>query len=129
MCIVNRRASRRVTWWTLLGVFFAQLAVAAYACPRSMMMETTGEFMAMPADCESQQSPAGPSALCIAHCTSDQRLVDSQPTFDSPVAVPLIVALFSVTAPDASVAARRPTRYLTSSPSPPPLVFSQRFRI
>lgn len=129
---VSRRYTRVVAWWMLLGVFLAQVAVAAYACPQMGMAPI--EFAtdaAMAEDCSGSGSklPAGPSALCLEHCTSGQQLLDSQPTLDPLHFAPLTLTWVAAIAGELPAGAAPAASHLARSTSPPPLVLSQRLRI
>lgn len=92
---------RRRLWLPLLVVvtlLFAQLATAAYACPR--LAADAGEpavAMADMPDCSEHGAAADPEqpALCKAHCQAGQQSVERDSrTPDVPPAMP--AALFAV---------------------------------
>jgi hypothetical protein len=52
---------------TLASVLFAQLAIAAYACPGAASMAAAVQMQAMPG-CDMSPADDGTNALCRAHC-------------------------------------------------------------
>ena len=69
---INRRIRVRVIGVAIFALLFAQLSVAAYACPSTA--KPAAEVM-MGMDCEgmsSQLDPASPN-LCAEHCQDDSQ--------------------------------------------------------
>lgn len=89
----SRRSLRSIlAILALFGVLFAQLGIAAYACP----LMTGGE------DCCISVDPADP-ALCSAHCQQGDQSLDKP---GSPLVAP--AALLQALAPAAPAQARPP---------------------
>jgi len=64
----SRRDRRRVVLLCVIALLFAQLSIAAYACPMESVAAT-----AMPSGCDVPDVPrdAEVPALCAAHCQDD----------------------------------------------------------
>jgi len=89
----------------LIGaILFAQMAVAAYACPNLATGEgstvaATASAESMPADCDQMAGMLDPAApnLCSAHCHNHEQSADHA---DAPALPPaLFAALYWVVAP------------------------------
>ena len=59
----------------LLSVLFAQVAVAAYACPGVEAMARTAVAMADMPDCD-MPNPGERSPICLAHCQQGDQSLD-----------------------------------------------------
>ena len=93
---LNRCTRKWMTWIALAGLVFAQLAVAAYACPldapgsASKMYQASGEQTNMPC----ADSTRADAALCHEHCNQGNLIsADAQP------AAIEFVSVFEVTVP------------------------------
>jgi hypothetical protein len=64
---ISRRLRSLAAFLALVSVLFAQLAIAAYACPGAASMAIAAEAHEMPG-CDMSPAADGPSALCQAHC-------------------------------------------------------------
>jgi hypothetical protein len=118
---MSRIGQKKVAWLCLSAVLFLQLAVAAYACPRTDGGTATLAAVvpaAQPCPGMDQERPK----LCEQHCAQNSQSVDTQPhsNTNSPV-LPLIAIIV------------QPDLYLPTKPSidgawlvtvvdPPPLV-------
>lgn len=92
---MNSSIQRTVSRVLIAAILFAQVAVAAYACPglvtSSVEMTSVSTTSAMPIDCAQMAGmldPAAPS-LCSAHCHSHEQSADHA---DSPVLPPALFA-------------------------------------
>jgi hypothetical protein len=75
-----------VAFLVLFSVLFAQLAVAAYACPGAATMAAASSSMVDMPDCDgSPQSQRDP--LCAAHCQQNDQSRDT-PSASLPTAAP-----------------------------------------
>jgi hypothetical protein len=116
-----RRQIRRISLLTLLGVFLAQLALAAYACRLvevSAFEQTASQ--AMPPQCEDMDGVHGDSmsVLCSEHCqTEPARLSGDQNP--APALAPILPILIRVL-PAAETAGGRWSYGAMSSGAPPP---------
>ena len=129
---MTRIRRRPIAWIVLLGLVFAQLATAAYACP--LLEAATGgaplpEIAAPP--CEDMDSPASEdrTALCHEHCKADFKLVDTQPLVDFATNGADFFVLVAPTHADASAPDAPVEASLARSTAPPVFAFSQRLRI
>ncbi len=111
------------------AVMFAQLAIAAYACPTIdgpagvIAAAASAEAMqaAMPG-CDMRSSNSNPN-LCLQHCQAGDQAVQTLP----PVAVPAFAAVSTLTIFEPVVAQAAPGIALLSAwphhaTSPPPLI-------
>lgn len=112
----------------LIGVLlFAQLSVAAYACPGL----GSADAPAVMADCDDMLGSMDHAAanLCAEHCKQGQQS-DQAPTL--PVPAPLFIALYPVVAPPPGRAPPRPpaaTLNALASAWPPHAILHCVFRI
>jgi hypothetical protein len=110
---MKRRSLRLLSWMLVGTLLYAQMAVAAYACPRlaaaasdvsmvsmAMTVDTNGDKTVAPAsamsgDCAGMQGAMDPSApkLCADHCNYGHQ-TDQTPNLTVPTALftPLYVA-------------------------------------
>ena len=75
-------------------MFFAQLAIAAYACPLiEGAVEVPAANAGMGAPCAEigMAGPEATSALCLEHCKVGQQLVDNHSPATPLVAVPVLL--------------------------------------
>jgi hypothetical protein len=85
----------------LIGVLvFAQMAIAAYACPSVSNTVTANTVVAMP-DCDEVDTDA--AQLCVEHCRFGQQSVDHSP---SPAPLPALMTPLYSLPPAADAAAR-----------------------
>jgi hypothetical protein len=120
---------RMVAKATMAAIMFAQLAIAAYACPTvdgpASVIAAARADAAMHAEmpgCGMRKSDSNPN-LCLQHCQAGDQSVQTLP----PVAVPAFVALSTWTLIEPVVAQADPGIALISAwphhaTSPPPLV-------
>jgi hypothetical protein len=85
------RAVKRITaFWMVAVLLFAQLSVAAYACPGTPAPDpvTATATTATAMDCDAMQARLDPKApaLCDACCHHDQQS-NHAPTLDAPPAI------------------------------------------
>jgi hypothetical protein len=124
---VNRLTKRFVTWLALLGLVFAQLTTAAYACP---LIETTLRGsqpvqpvqMASPCGDMGMDQPAAMTAPCLEHCNVGLQLVASHSPTDVPyppanafLVVPLATDFPFVESPTAPLLARAASPHVFAS--------------
>jgi hypothetical protein len=115
----SRRLRSIAAFIALVSVLFAQLAIAAYACPGAASMAAAAEAQAMPG-CD--MAPAGdkPSALCLAHCLQGDQS-PAQPLLAAAAGMVMIVespfAAFAP-APRAEVGARAQRSFLERPTEP-----------
>ncbi len=110
-----------------MALLFAQMAVAAYACPVAMgpgdMLRaawTAQTSMAMMPDCDSHSS--GNPNLCVQHCQSGNQTVQTAPHIPvPPLAVTHVIEIETILA-DASHGVASLPLYLERETSPPPLL-------
>jgi hypothetical protein len=93
--VIDRRLRRLLCGWLGVALLFAQLATAAYACPRSGAGAPTTVVEAHMPGCDGQMptsmDPAQPQ-LCKAHCERGSQTVNAVSAVDlSPV--PLLLAV------------------------------------
>ena len=115
---------------------FAQMAVAAYACPNlatgdANTVAATASAESMPSDCDQMAGMLDPAApnLCSAHCHSHEQSADHA---DAPVLPPaLLVALYWLATPTVSEAVTQPpeTSVLHAALPPPHAILHCCFRI
>ena len=126
---INRLFRVRVIAIAIFALLFAQLSVAAYACPSSA---TRGADAEMAIDCAGMMAddadPAAPN-LCAEHCHYGQQ--SDQPRTPAAPAVAL-VALYAVSSPlllsDPILPAAESSGLLVA-PSPPHTILHCCFRI
>lgn len=125
---LNRLIRVRVIAITLFALLFAQLSVAAYACPYLTAMPAGAE---MPAGCPGMTSrldPASPN-LCAEHCQDDDQ--GDQPRTPAAPEVSL-VSLYVVPSMSASLEPSRPaieSFSLLAARPPPHTILHCCFRI
>ena len=76
---MKRRSRTLAAWFALVALLFAQLAVAAYACPRL----TAPEAVASMPDCDEPMN----ANLCESHCEYGSMSHDSAKAKVAPAAV------------------------------------------
>ncbi len=81
---MRRRSRTFAAWFALVALLFAQLAVAAYACPRLSAPETVAS---MP-DCDEPMN----ANLCASHCDYGSTSLDST---KAKVSLPALTAFSS----------------------------------
>jgi hypothetical protein len=117
---------RAIARFGIMALLFAQMAVAAYACPVAMdtgdvlrAALTAQTSMAMP-DCDADSS--GNPNLCVQHCQSGNQTVQTAPHIPvPPLAVTHVVVIETILA-DASHGVASPPLYPERETSPPPLL-------
>ncbi|HVL55736.1 MAG TPA: hypothetical protein VM491_04480 [Burkholderiaceae bacterium] len=107
-----------------MGLFFAQLALAAYACrlvEASAVEQSAAR--AMPPQCEEMDGSHGQtkSVLCAEHCQAEPARLAGDPTPAPALAPPLPVLIRVLSAADA-LGGRWPDAVGPSGPPPPPLL-------
>ena len=119
---------RLIAKTAVAAVMFAQLAVAAYACPTidgpaGVIADANVEAMhaAMPG-CDMRTGDSNPN-LCLQHCQAGDQSVQTLP----PLAVPAFAAVSMLTLFEPAVAQTQPGIALISAwshhaTSPPPLI-------
>jgi len=125
---------RRLICQLLIGaILFAQMAVAAYACPATLHAgaSVATSVDTMPADCDQMMGALDPAApnLCSAHCHNDER---SAQHADAPALPPaLLVALYWIALPPTSDRLPQNTEsgVLHAALSPPHAILHCCFRI
>lgn len=129
---MTRSLSRFLARFLIASLLFAQLAVAAYACPQDVV-DSASQAMAEMADMQdcaqmSQHDKAAPG-LCAEHCHPAQQLT---PHADAP-SVPMALAVgFFVPLPASESVVPPMARYadvLALASSPPHTVLHCCFRI
>jgi len=118
------------------AILFAQMAVAAYACPAAVPTGAGGATLAtdidaMPADCDQMMGALDPVApnLCSAHCHNDEQ---SAHHADAPTLPPaLLVALYWIAVPPTpeTLPQRTESSVLHAALSPPHAILHCCFRI
>ena len=132
LAIVKRYRTRATAWLALLAVILAQLATAAYACPRIEDALQIPAAIATPATPCAEMGMAGPEAastLCLEHCKVGQQLVDNH----SPVVFVAAVAVVALFVPspvaDLSTPEGPVEPLLARATAPPVYASSSRLRI
>ena len=126
---MNRTIRRLICLVATLGLLSAQLALAAYACPRDAPGGTPAGAPAMHADCAGHPSAPLADALCGLHCQASVSVPSSPPQdIVAPAVVPLQVAGRPVQPLSAPLSARRPER-LAMATAPPAAIRFCRFLI
>jgi len=132
--VVNR-VKPRVAWLALLGIVFAQLTTAVYACP---LIEAALDGsqpapqevqVALPCDGMAMDQPVTMTAPCLEHCNVGLQLVATHSSSDHlpylPTGVFLVVAV-----PTTTSSVESPTApLLARAASPPVFASSNRLRI
>jgi hypothetical protein len=116
-----KRARRHIAaWLAILGIVFAQLAVAAYACP-GMPPPQDSAVPAIPCAEMDMDAPA----LCERHCQGQDQQAGPGDITPAP-----FVATFASPLP--ALDPPRPKGFTRAPPRPaasPPLAFQHRFRL
>ena len=118
---MSRIRQKKVAWLCLSTVLFLQLAVAAYACPRTDSGTATLAAVvpaAQPCPGMDQERPK----LCEQHCAQNSQSVDTQPHSNTNPPVLALIAI--IVQPDLYLPIR-PSIYgalLVTVVDPPPLV-------
>ena len=115
---MNRTSRRLWTWLALIALLFAQLSVAAYACPSA-----GAQAEAASTPCERPQAPN--ANLCDKHC-NDQQQSSPAAFAPAPFAASFVAFLDRAAASDVSA---RPFEALQHPISPPVTVSHCRWRI
>jgi hypothetical protein len=114
-----RRHRRWLPAWLLPVLLFAQIATAAYACPRAAASEDpVAAAMAEMPDCHAGMDKVQPP-LCKAHCEAGQQSVNSQAGAASVPAPALIDARWARLAVCTDSAQRTLLRPNAQSAGPP----------
>jgi hypothetical protein len=126
----SRRQRIRAALLALVSVLFAQLAIAAYACPGAASMAVAAEAHEMPG-CD--MAPAGdePGALCQAHCLQGGQ-APTQPLLAAAGMVMIVESPFAAFAPAPraeAAGARAPQPYLDRPTEPELALRHSRLRI
>ncbi len=126
-----RHSKRLIAKVCIAAVLFAQLAVAAYACPtvegpaQIFAAATTGDMHATMPDCEMRDT--GNPNLCLQHCQAGDQSVQALSQVEIPAFT--AIATFAIIEP-AHLQADIEIAFASAVPereqSPPPLV---RFRV
>ena len=105
-----RRSSRTLAaWFALVALLFAQLAVAAYACPRLPAPEAVAS---MP-DCDEQMN----ANLCESHCDYGSASLDSTKAKVAPPALTGVsMRIAVVVSPTSTARPVPPARVATGPP-------------
>lgn len=129
---MTRIRQRRIAWIVLLGLLFAQLATAAYACP---LLEAATGYAQPPqvasTPCEDMTAGASEdrTALCHEHCKADLKLVDTQPLVDFATNATVFFILAAPVHDDATAPDGPVESWLVRSTALPVFALSQRLRI
>jgi hypothetical protein len=113
---LTRSLRRMAAWSALLALLFAQVCLAAYACPLVLPVEASAT--AMPAGCDGE-APPQPDALCEAHCQGTSASVSAAqpPAVAILDTAPLIVVASDVVA---ATSRRAPTDDVVATAAAPP---------
>jgi hypothetical protein len=106
---------------TLASVLFAQLAIAAYACPGAASMAAAAEVEAMPG-CDMSPADDAPSALCLAHCLQGDQS-PAQPLLAAAAMAMIVESPFAAfaPAPRAEIVGARALQSFLERPTEPEL--------
>jgi hypothetical protein len=117
------RHIRRISLLTLLGVFFAQFALAAYACRLvEVAAAEQGASDAMPPQCEEMGVHGeSMSVLCAEHCHAEPAMLSGEPDA-APMLAPLLQVLIRVLPASEAGGTRRSDAPASSGAAPPPLL-------
>ena len=80
MHVMNARIRSLAAILALIGLLFAQLAMAAYVCP---MADGSGRSLGAPTQdggCDGMPMDAAAPALCLAHCQQGDQSADRSPS-------------------------------------------------
>ena len=113
---VTRSLRRVAAWSALIALLFAQVCLAAYACPLVVPAEASAS--AMPAGCDGDAPPPS-DAVCDTHCQGASATV---PTVQAPTVAILDIEPLIVAAPDvlAFASCRAPGDDITPTATAPP---------
>ena len=126
---MSRTVRRLIGLVATLGLLSAQLALAAYACPRDAAGGAPAGAPAMHADCAGHPSAPLADALCGLHCQASVSVPSSPPQdIVAAAVVPLQVVGRPFQSLSAPVSARRPER-LAMTTAPPATIRFCRFLI
>lgn len=129
---IVKQHRKPAAWLALLAVLFAQLAMAAYACP--LIEEalqgppSNVEATAPCADMDSAGSEAM-SALCLEHCKAGGQLVDNHPPVTAFAPAPVVFFVAPTAVADSTVPARATAPLDARATAPPVFASSSRLRI
>lgn len=121
-------------WFALLGIFFCQLVVSAYACPvlispAAAQQMKVMDMAGMPCADTGMGVDVEQPALCAQHCDQGNQTVGTAQALDFQPALVLLLVLqvAAVEAMPGLLGAQAPL--LARSASPPPLWRTGRLRI
>ena len=128
---LTRTLRRVIAETSVAAVLFAQLAVAAYACPNiegPAAVIAAASAQAMP-DCDMGNS-ASNSNLCLQHCQAGEQSVETQPHVAVPAFAAIsIVVLCEPVVPRAGFGITHISAWFRHAALPPPLSRSGVLRI
>jgi hypothetical protein len=115
--------SRRLpAWVALVALFFAQLVLAAYACP----VDPVGPPTAAMGDCAGHKSPVPVDAACEYRCLTAASMPAPAPR-DIPVLAAAALVVVAPTLPASRPLARESARRDTMATAPPVAIRFGRF--
>ncbi len=89
---MERNARRLTAFIAMLGLLFAQLSLAAFACPLDVGAVVQAEAPAMPEGCTGQHTAPVDGSLCELHCLATASIPSSPaPLMALLPAAPLVV--------------------------------------
>ena len=128
---MNRIARKFVSLFSIAALLFAQLAVAAYACPMQFQGLDNAVATVSASAPDAGEQDADSPALCKKHCENEQQNVNDSPqapaafSFETALTLTLPLAMQSATLRDAPVA----TPSLRNATAPPLSIRHCCFRI